>query len=1286
MYLPYHKYLLSVLTCLGLLLCLASTLLYGQSKEGVHEFGLDPKKSLSQYLLESWKKDKGLPQNSVFAITQTHEGYLWLATYEGIARFDGVSFETYTNENLPALKSNSAWVLHEDQYHYLWIATNGGGLTQYKNGKASTLTDKDGLPSNVILALAESKTQNTLWIGTTQGLVAYHTKEKRIIRKYDKTDGLSSNQIQSLTLDTEGNLWIGTNFGINKISKKTQQIENITRKLLLVSKSINALAADEQGNIWLGTSAGLVKYNEKQNTQKVFTTKEGLTDEFITVIIHDDWGSIWVGSQNGGIMRIYRDNVSTLSIKEGLAANNITALCYDREGSLWIGMNRGGLNRLKDGKFVNYTQAEGIADNLTNCVYEDLQGTIWIGTANGGISHYKQGVFKNYSLSQDKDAAPVRSITQDLQGNIWAATYGEGVYYLEPNSGKIKHFTIDNGLPSNVVRALFRNKEGNILMATREGIALYAQGKIKTLYNQENGLNNPSIISIYEDKAGVLWAGSDGGGLYIIQPNGSISQYTTQKGLPNDIVFTVYEDKNNNFWIGTKGGLAYFDKQQLRVLTTKEGLPNAAVHSIAEDNQNKMWISCNNGVYWVQKQDIFDLWQGKIKKLTTQLYDEADGMKSSDCAASVQPSVCKDHNGYLWYPTTAGIATINPNSIKINRHKPNVVIKKFVADNIAYETYDSEMTIYLPAGTSKIEIDYTALSLLAPDKIHFKHILEGFEEDWTYVAHKRDVFYTNLTPGYYTFRVIASNNDGIWNDTGIQVKFYITPFFYQTIWFYIVVVVGLVFSGAGVYYWRVQALEKTKNALEKAIEERTIQITQQYKEITQQAEELERMDSIVRIINQELALEKVLTVLLEKCTTFFPNAEKAAFLFYEPQKQQFKLLTSAQQQNGEKVTYFDYATVMQYIEKGENIENDFHLLHPKQNNLHLFDNYQPISSLAMTIDIDDSNDTLEGILFFDSFSETYQITPQDIQRLQRFKEHALSAFSKAHILAEIATKNQAIEASMKKIADSFNYAKRIQEAIFVKQEEIQAQFDEAFVLYLPKDIVSGDFYWFAETIPEPIYSLEMTEEGKRESVFKGFSDSKKIIAAVDCTGHGVPGALMTVVGNDLLDMIVKEKQAFKPASILRQMDMGVKTYLKQEEGMQSKDGMDMSIIVIDEEENKIHFGGAKNPLWYVRNGELIEIKGSKFPIGGIQIKNKAFEGHSFEYQKGDIFYLFSDGYQDQFGGDNDRKFGVKRFRDFILEISPLPLTEQKEKLYTEIQNWKGETKQTDDILVIGIKM
>ncbi len=1258
------------------------SLVFGQNKSP-EKYGLSPKKAISQFQCDVWQKPQGLPQNSIASITQGHDGYIWLATYEGVARFDGVEFKTFNTSNVKALRTSGALVVYEDLRKNLWFGTNSGGLTKMKDGKFVTYTRVNGLPNDAITALVETP-DSTLWIGTRRGLAKFKNGK---FTSYFRRDGLPSDRINTLHVTLDNTLWIGTNRGVCSYSNNT--FTDYSNKILLLSRNVTSLLEDKNEQIWIGTHSDLVRWNPSTEQQDDFHLKEGLTDKYITCLRQDHFGTLWIGTQSGGLNRLTEDELLSdkprfdhFKVEQGLSVNSIMALCEDQEGSLWIGLNRGGLNRLRDGKFDNYSETEGLTDNVANCVFEDSSGGIWIGTVSGGVSYFKDRKFRNFTKADGLTNNYVRSILEDDEGRIWLGTYGGGINVLtfkdkdkdkEEMSFEVKQYSTVEGLAGNVIRTMTKGKNGVIWIGTRTGLSRFKKGKFKN-YSTREGLSENSINPVLEDRKGNLWAGTDGGGLNCLAPNGEVYTYTIKEGLISDLIFSLYEDQEGVIWVGTKGGLGRVKNGQVQSITVHEGLALDAIHSITVDDGRRMWMSSSNGIFWVKKEELDQFFAKKIKRVKSVLYQEDDGMKSSDCSTASQPAVCRDRNGLLWYPTTAGVAVINPYNIRTNKLVPPVVINKVVANN---KTYEIHQALDFKPGTGKFEFHYASLSLLAPSKVIFEIKLEGFEDKWVNVGNKREAYYNNLTPGSYTFRVRATNSDGLWNEKGAEVSFYIQPYFYQTRWFTILIVLGAISLGVLFYYLRVIRLQKRNEELEARIGERT-------REIQQKADELSTLDDVVRTINQEVELEKVLQVLLEQAMEFFPAAEKGMFLDYSSLKKDFRVLAVAGYGEGElPQTSLDYEHVIQYVTKGQPLADGFYKLYPSQNGTSLMPNYRPSSSLAITINIGDPK-TIEGVMIFDSYSKRLEVKEADIQKLDRFQEHAVSAFSKAQFLKEIEQKTNQVETAYKKTSASIRYARRIQQAMLPEQDNITNYFKDVFILFEPKDIVSGDFYWFSETVPETLYAIEQTDEGL-QSVFKGFEDTKHVIAAVDCTGHGVPGAFMTLIGNDLLNAIVLEDKIIKPRRILDKLDRTIRKYLKQEEGGRSNEGMDMSLLVIDEEHKRVEFAGAKNPLYFVRDGEINIIKGSKYPIGGGQIKNKKFDSHRVPYQEGDAFYIFSDGFQDQFGGPKNSKYLSKRFRKLLLEISHLPMAEQKARLDQELEDWKGDKPQTDDILIIGMR-
>ncbi len=1264
-------------------------------------------KKLTQYICESWQKDKGLPQNSVFAIRQTNDGYLWIATYEGLARFDGIEFDIYNTHNTPALRISGIWEIFQDKKNRIWFGTNNGGLTCLENGKFKTYTTDDGLPSNTITKITEDK-EGFLWVGTRNGLCRWKVGEK--IKNYTTADGLASREITALYTAKDGSVWIGSARGLNVY--QNGKFEDYGRnKILLFSRNITSIAEDLEGNFWIGSQNGLIRWTPETQKYKYFQTKDSLRDDNITKVFCDKQGAVWIGTQSSGIARFVPNhnlkdtttipNFEFLDKNTGLNANSITEIYEDHEGSVWIGLNRGGMNRLKDGKFTNFGTSEGLSDNVTNCVLEGSDGAIWTGTTSGGITRYKNGVFKHITVANGLSTNYVRSLMEDKNGDIWVAMYGGGLNQVKFDKDlrdiSIKHYTNVEGLAGNMARSLTRSKKGGFYIGTRTGLSYFNEG-IFTNYTTRQGLSENSITTLHEDKLGRLWIGTDGGGISCLLPDNKVKIYDLKAGLANNLVFSFYEDEKGAIWAGTKGGLSHIKDGKITNIFAKDGLPHDAVHSITPDALGRLWFSCNAGVFFLEKKALEQFIEGKIKKIAGTLYQEEDGMKSSDCAGSTQPSAIIDRNGKIWFPTTSGLAMINPKQIYLNPKKPSVRIKKVLVDN---EEQDLSHDLYIKAGKTRFEIDFTALSFFAPSRVKFRYKLDGdrYSESWTEVSKREQIFYTNLPPGNYNFKIQACNNDGIWNEEGTILHFYLAPYFYQTyiFWgFLALILIALLVVG---YRWRVYALEQSQKVLEEKVLENTQKIQLQFQEIQRQKEELQVIESTVRIINREISLSDILPILLQQALHLFPQAQKGVLLmrFTEKNSSNSKLVSKFEIKCVEgyelekfSETIFLENKIFEYCQMGENITEDFFYLNHIQSLHALTPEYLPKTSLVMYIHI---REQIEAILLLDTVKIIEKITLNDIESLLHFKEHAVSAFGKAKFVQEIENKNTEIERAFGKTSESIRYARKIQNAILPDKKLIEEQFDDFFLLYEPRDIVSGDFYWFAETVPEPIFALKDPHDkdpNNKTSIFKGFTDIKQVIAVLDCTGHGVPGAFVTVIGNDLLNSIVLEEHIDKPDRIMHKLDKSIRNYLKQDDVGQNQDGMDMAMIVFNPMTQKADLGGAKNPILLIRNGEMTEFKGSKDPIGGNQIPNKKYETITIDLQKGDIFYLFSDGYQDQFGkkegATRESKFGRSNFYKLLLEVSSLSMREQKRIIKDTLVDWMGDKKQTDDIIVVGIKI
>jgi ligand-binding sensor domain-containing protein/signal transduction histidine kinase len=800
---------------------------------------LDPNKAITQYIHDVWQTEDGLPHENIIAIIQTHDGYIWLGTPVGLVRFDGVQFTLFDKSNTANIKNNNITELFEDRKGTLWIGSEGG-LYQLNDGEFTLYTVKDGLSSNYIRSIYEDK-EGSLWIGTYGG-GANRLRDGKFTF-YTTQEGLSYDYVMSICEDREGNLWIGTQGrGLNRL--KDGKITTYTTQDGLSNDVVMSVYEDREGNLWIGTYGGGVnKLQDGKFTS--YTTSEGLSHNSVISIVEDKDGNLWISTDGGGVSRLKDGKFSTFTTKDGLSNNIVRSIFEDREGSLWIGTYGGGLNRLRDGKFTTYTSKEGLSGELVMSVYKDTEGILWLGTSVGGINRFKDGKFTAYTTKEGLSHNIVTSIYEDRNETLWIGTLGGGINRFK--DGKFTTYARKEGLHNPYIRSLCTSKDGSLWIGTH-GSGLFCMNDEKfTNYTVEDGLSNGIIWSIYEDRKGSLWVGTNGG-LNRFK-DGEFTTYTTKEGLSDDIVQSIYEDREGNLWVGTRhSGLNLYRDGEFTTYTKQEGLYEESIFKILEDNKGNLWMSSMKGIFRVCKKELIDFADRKIKSINSYAYDKADGMKSNECTPGC-PAGWKSSDGKLWFPTMKGLAMIDPENIKINEQPPPVVLEQIIIDN---ELINLEENVPFSPGKKKFELHYTGLSFLVPEKVKFKYKLDGFDNKWVDAETRRTAYYTNIPPGDYTFKVIACNNDGIWNEEGTSIKLTILPPFWQTWWFRGSVVIVILLAIFSVHQVRTHNIRERSKQLEKRVEERTIELNVANKELQQEITERKKTEKKIEKTMEDL--------------------------------------------------------------------------------------------------------------------------------------------------------------------------------------------------------------------------------------------------------------------------------------------------------------------------------------------------------------------------------------------------------------------------------------------------
>lgn len=728
---------------------------------------LSPHKVFGRYQQFVWQEQHGLPEDGIQSIVSTRDGYLWLGTQAGLARFDGTRFTVFDNSNTNEIKGSLFAALLEDRAGNLWIGTDGSGLNLYRDGKFSLYTTADGLPDNHVRALFEDSAGN-LWIGTFGGLAKFKDGNFTV---YTTRDGLPNNSVESLIEDSDGSLWIGTRAGLAHLKNSRFTAYTITGGQ--PENVVASLCRDRNANFWIGTGGGLKRFVEGQ-----FVT-DGLQPELardsINRIYQDREGGVWFGTSNNGLIRLSEGEFSRYSSPDGLPKNSVNTIYQDSEGDLWVSTGAG-LSQLKDGRFKVYTTQDGLADDMVWAIYEDSASNLWISTGSG-LSRFKNDKFVNYSVKDGLPAKYIPAISEDAAGNLWFGSASGGAAKFK--DGRFTTVTKRDGLSNDNVSTIHYDRAGNLWLGTYgSGVTLFRDGRL-TVFTTKDGLASDFIRTIFEDRAGNVWVGTKNGGVSRFD-NGRFTTWITKEGTSN-FVMSFYEDPNGALWINTLDeGLSRFKDGKFVTVTTKDGLFDSMAFAIlpdSDDGSGNLWMSCNRGIYRVSEKELNDFADGRIKSVTSFSYGVADGMLNRECNAA-SPSGWKTRDGRLWFATVKGVVMIDPQ--KQNLKPPLVTIERVALDQISLPSGE---TVEIKPGQENLEIQYTALSWNRPQQIRFKYQLAGLEDEWVDAGTRRAAYYTHLPPGDYTFRVIADNGEGVWNTEGKSLRIVVLPPFYRTWWF-----------------------------------------------------------------------------------------------------------------------------------------------------------------------------------------------------------------------------------------------------------------------------------------------------------------------------------------------------------------------------------------------------------------------------------------------------------------------------------------------------------------------
>jgi ligand-binding sensor domain-containing protein/serine phosphatase RsbU (regulator of sigma subunit) len=1024
------------------------------------------------YFFDNYSIKQGLSEQKVYTLLQDSKDYIWLGTANGVSRFDGKKFENFTSRN--SLATGGVKCIMEDSLGFIWFGHLNGGISRFNGQKFEQANFDSIILTGDITSI--SKVQDKLWLTSANDgaiLADFPVNDIKHIKakQFRGKDGLSD-QIFGATVNHDGSFICIADVGLRRYNQKESKFENYRMPHLTTYFNSTCLLEDRKGNVWFGTyNGGIYKYIMSQSRMEVIDLpKAGVLSNWVSCLTEDSKGRMWVGTFGGGIVVIEGNDIRKFDKENGLKASRIYDIIEDVEGNILIADQDNGLTIFKGDAFITINGKEVLPDPNVNAIFQDKTGALWFGTS-AGILHYYPGSAKKAVIYNEAGSLfykDIRFFKEDMDGDLWIGANSGGVIKYNMKASKFEAQPYINTIlyTGGQVTALEIDRRNNLWIGTVEGIAVGTiNGNNFQRYTLMDSLTIFEITALYCDPKGDMWIGTlprgDKPGL--IKYDDARKVFKPVSVLPGIIPRAMVMDMKGVLWIGTGKGLISFKNDSvISTITQDDGLLSNNINLLAAGEDGSIYIGTNNGLnrYFPENKRIFT-------------YTERNGFTGIETKPN---AVYKSPAGDLWFGTANGATQLRPDRTVTQVSSPLTHIKSM---QVNYETREMIPGMKLRYNERSILFDYYSICLTNPDVVKFKVKLEGADDNWRPVTDQTRAIYSALSPGKYTFMVIASNDQGVWNSNPVTFHFIIKPPFYLTWWFILISVVLIVLIIIMYIKVREQNLISEKINLEEKIKERTAEVVQKS--------------------------------------------------------------------------------------------------------------------------------------------------------------------------MEIEDKNRGITASIR-------YAERIQRAMLPREDT----FNDTFVLFLPKDIVSGDFYW-------------MYDNGDTQ-----------FIAAVDCTGHGVPGAFMSIIGHNSLNTVVREYGLKQPAEIIDQLNIEVMKSLLQRQEIAITDGMDLALVAFNRKKFTLEFAGAYSPLYVVRKGEIFVYKGNRFGIGmSTMPKKKSFTNNNVEIKPGDMIYLCSDGFADQFGSSKVKKFRSANVRKLLLEIWELPVKKQKERLQKEILDWKGDLDQVDDIMFIG---
>jgi signal transduction histidine kinase/ligand-binding sensor domain-containing protein len=763
------------------------------------------------FLVSNWRTEDGLPHSSINSLVQTRDGYLWVGTFVGVVRFDGARFTRYSSANLPQLGPGRVSKLFEDRSRVLWIGLESGRLLAWKDGVVRIHLQNSDPPNQAVIAMAQDKA-GTIWLQTSSGHLGRLSSDG--VDFVATTGALSHRPSLGLLVDSKGVLWVGTKDGLKVWNGEKLVTPPGMAETPNLPLEVFALA--QNGALWTFRNKTLRKIREGRILIEA-EAPVGFASAAVELLETTD-GRLWLAAHDGGLFcRTPSGDWRPISAELGLQGGN-RALCEDREGNLWRGGFGSGLARLRPKLFTTHELPAAQHDRYAMSVCADAADNVWAMFNSDALGRVEAGTQTLRFWQPPELPQSFRAVLDDHAGSLWMGT-GDGRLYRRYDGRFICELQV---CPTpDYVSALFKDSKSNLWVGFTggAGVGFMPQSDPKR-WRVVGGLSFPDVRCIAEAASGAMWFGTHYGGVFCWQ-DGGWKRFTSRDGLPSDYVRSLQADADGTIWLATIAGLCRWREGKFTAITTAHGLWHDSLSHIVDDGRGSLWLSSFGGVFRVARQQLNEFAEGRLASIQCIGYSRNDGLPAQECPGGFQPAGAKTADGRLWFPTVDGIISIAPQSVPENTLPPPVWIEEVTVDGDSTILHHTTSTVTIPPGKRRLDLRFTALSLASPEKVRFRHRLEGLDEDWSQPDDKRTVTYSYLPPGRYNFRVIACNNDGLWNTEGHSLGLTLQPFFWQTWWFQsgaaLLLVVAVAFTVRGLERWkarlRLERLEQ-KHAVE----------------------------------------------------------------------------------------------------------------------------------------------------------------------------------------------------------------------------------------------------------------------------------------------------------------------------------------------------------------------------------------------------------------------------------------------------------------------------------------